>query len=594
MRRSLAVVSGIAVAAAAVAVASASVPAGSIVFAASPSRLQLFAVAPDGSQLTQLSHTLAGLQPIFSAWSPDERYVAYGTYSGIGVSDVDKTGERVIDSLGEALRPSWSPDSEWLSYTRDDGSGTFFGRSVWIAHPDGSSRRRIGSGYLPVWSPDGTRIAAGDDAELVLYDVATGARTVLASVAEIVATPTWSPDGLQVAYSEINRADGHRPVVHVVDIVDRRDRVIAAGRDPAWSPDGTRLAILREQSPPSVVPNALTVVRPDGSVVAEVAGDAGLAFSWSPDGRELAYERGDLRALLVARADGDGGRIVATAETNGGVTDVRWAPDGTRILFDFDRPPPAPFADPPTQLFAIDAASGFVQQLTHDAVPHSQPTSSADGKRLADVRGAGSRSEIELMNADGSAARAVALGTQPALSADGARIAYVHAGSIAVARADGRRVRVLARGSWPAWSPNSRLLAYVRSNAVWTIHSDGTHSRRLLRIPSVTPNPFVPAGAPLTATWVDKNHIYLQGVSTIIRPDGSHRRAINLSRALTNGPMDNPVAVAAAPHARAFAVAIAHDGVRLEVLPADGSPLITLTPRMYTPGFDRLTWLARG
>ena len=69
---------------------------------------------------------------------------------------------------------------------------------------------------------------------------------------------------------------------------------------------------------------------------------------------------------------------------------------------------------------------------------------------------------------------------------------------------------------------------------------------------------------------------------------------LTLSRALTNGPRDNTVAVAAAPHARAFAVAIAHDGVRLEVLPADGSPLITLTPRMYTPGFDRLTWLARG
>src|SRR5918992_1607553 len=108
----------------------------------------------------------------------------------------------------------------------------------------------------------------------------------------------------------------------------------------------------------------------------------------------------------------------------------------------------------------------------------SSPAWSPDGQQLAFVRERGDDSDIAVMDADGSALRAVTSGAgrdrDPALSPDGEWIAFtreagrgdgpVHA-AIHVVRADGTGLRPVTSGDAldgrPAWSPDGRL-AFTR------------------------------------------------------------------------------------------------------------------------------------
>jgi hypothetical protein len=93
-------------------------------------------------------------------------------------------------------------------------------------------------------------------------------------------------------------------------------------------------------------------------------------------------------------------------------------------------------------------------------------------------------SNVYLASADGSALRQLTHtgGYSPAVSPDGARIAFLRDGAVYVVGADGRNERqVVAWGFDPAWSPNARSLAFVRAGDIYVVSADGTRERRLTR-----------------------------------------------------------------------------------------------------------------
>ena len=110
---------------------------------------------------------------------------------------------------------------------------------------------------------------------------------------------------------------------------DRR-RLATTGSDPAWSPDGTRIAFARD--------NRVWTVRPDGTDERMLV-DAGYwdtGPTWSPDGRQLAFVRtfnvfSREQAIVVMPAGGGDVRRVHTASDS--ISTPRWSPDGTRIAF---------------------------------------------------------------------------------------------------------------------------------------------------------------------------------------------------------------------------------------------------------------------
>src|SRR6476646_3671617 len=127
-------------------------------------------------------------------------------------------------------------------------------------------------------------------------------------------------------------ADGHivfmragsgapEPSLVAVDPATGSQQVLGPGAEPAYSPNGSRLAFVRN--------GTVFVGAPDGSGAAALG--AGEYPAWSPDGGRLVVSRsaGGVRQLVVlGLADGSSVQLTDLA---GGATVPAWSPDGSTI-----------------------------------------------------------------------------------------------------------------------------------------------------------------------------------------------------------------------------------------------------------------------
>lgn len=149
----------------------------------------------------------------------------------------------------------------------------------------------------------------------------------------------WSPDGTRIAFvSDRKGAFG----VYIVDVKTLAVQEIATSEhdagSPQWSPDGKRLAYL--SSGPA---GGLYIAEPNSPGSAyRVAASSGnnrfgvgiTNYSWSPDGRWLAFSRRDVRNTtdiwVVPAAGGDAVNVTMTPGSN---ENPRWTSDGQNLLF---------------------------------------------------------------------------------------------------------------------------------------------------------------------------------------------------------------------------------------------------------------------
>ena len=239
--------------------------------------------------------------------------------------------------------------------------------------------------------------------------------------------------------------------------------------DPAWSPDGSRIAFA------DIWGNGIFVWNPEDGSITELA--PGYYYSWSPtwapDGQRVAFSNAPWGPAELFASLGDGS-VAQLTDQNGFIGLPAWSPDGARIAFDCEIVPGN------LDICAIELATRAVTRLTTDSASDSGAAWSPDGTRLAFATTRfGGVSEIALMNADGSAVSRIGsglAGQQPVWSPGGNRLAFMTPGGpcdefgycmnvINLVNIDGTGQTVFGYGLNVAWTTSTvefgRPIAYT-------------------------------------------------------------------------------------------------------------------------------------
>jgi dipeptidyl aminopeptidase/acylaminoacyl peptidase len=228
---------------------------------------------------------------------------------------------------------------------------------------------------------------------------------------------------------------------------------------PAWSPDGTRLAVVTRWANRY----GILVMQPDGSGQQQVTSDGGdIDPAWSPDGTKIAFANAG--NVYTVQTDGSGRTQVSHNPANSYAWHPTWSPDGTTIAYALITYPQTEPYTASTRISLLDVASG-AQKALPVAVAGANDTSPAwspDGSTIAFVSDRGDGSwRIYTVAPDGTNLQHISndAGTYDALptwSPDGTQIAFARNYQIWVMARDGAGARQLTTGdsnTAPAWQP---------------------------------------------------------------------------------------------------------------------------------------------
>jgi len=266
--------------------------------------------------------------------SPDGRFVAFNVQQANWTENRyetqiwlvnTRTGEliQLTNSKGTNSDPAWSPDGRWLGFISDrDGKS-----QIYVTSPSGGEPRQVtavesGVGQFG-WSPNGSRIAF----------------------------TTTDPDGEEIKrrrerYSdfEIVRHDYRMNHLWAVEIGTGKLQRLTQGNGYAvysfsWSPDGRKLAFDALAAPTlRAEPTAnVYVCDVESGLVRKLIDEPGpnRRPNWSPDGKSIVFETVMGRPnfftqnIYLGIISAEGGAVEnITADFDESASFVAWAPDG--------------------------------------------------------------------------------------------------------------------------------------------------------------------------------------------------------------------------------------------------------------------------
>jgi Tol biopolymer transport system component len=342
-------------------------------------------VKADGSALERLTDDPAVDDQ--AAMSPDNRTIAFMSdrgpthHANIWLLDLKTRKLRNLTGSGAIqgdpmrpdgfYRPQWSPDGQWIAFTSDRNTawkshdeGAAWEHlqelSVYIVHPDGTGLKRLSLPGVttgsPKWSADGTHLIAyqGDvelswlsrvdqlsmkaTSQIVAIDVASGLAHDLTSGPGVKLNPQFLPDG-RFGYSTKSAQ------ITGVMYSDAAKPFPSNLREPAWTPDGTKVVYEKIDNLPLAQNTQLFSWKPGvdyryTDVFPMFARDGTLALSnkdvdtslvvMNADGtdRKLVFQS-TTHCAAGKNASGQCGDMIGVALT------PSWFPDSKRMVFSF-------------------------------------------------------------------------------------------------------------------------------------------------------------------------------------------------------------------------------------------------------------------
>jgi Tol biopolymer transport system component len=410
---------------------------------------ELHVVRADGTDDHVIGLVSVETSPV---WSPDGTQLAFA--SPDGHLEFSRPAGAVHDTGVTLYEPgprlgSWSPDSTHFAFspaTPDFRSGPL---SI-ISTTTGTTRSVTSGGFSAAWSPDGrTLLLTGDNGVAVVPASATAVKPKL--LARATQESAWLPNGQLIVY--LDELEGEQ--LASVSPQGGRPRFIPRteyDREPAWSPDGRKLAFASQNAETSIW--TIATANADGTHRRVVArSDANEPSpAWSPDGRFIAYA--NYAGIEVVPSAGGQPRRISSAELP---WTVAWSPDGRQIAFgnvtnDSD------YAD--VDVVALNGSHR--RTVVHGEAGENWGgiAWSPDGRTLAVARrsdnGGDPSGTSDLYLLDLRSGRTADIGltyASPSFSTDGKQLAVaVDDGTVDVINLRTRRDRTIGKGDHPTWA----------------------------------------------------------------------------------------------------------------------------------------------
>lgn len=241
-------------------------------------------------------------------------------------------------------------------------------------------------------------------------------RTMLRSN-EPIFSPSWSPDGQRityVTYDTFKSAKGRdkQMAVYIQEVSTGKRHRVSIGKGlnaaPAWSPDGTKLAL-----------------------------------TLSKDGNPEIY--------MLHLHNGALTRMTYNSSID---TEPEWSPDGQSLIFTSDRS-----GNP--QIYKISANGGDAQRVTFKGNYNARARFSPDGRKIVVLHNEGSGFQIAVQELEGGQMNTLSkttLDESPSFAPNGSMVIYGTGSELAAVSVDGRVHQRLAvemgkEVREPAWSP---------------------------------------------------------------------------------------------------------------------------------------------